>query len=124
VGKSNFFWQSESGAVHVGFRGYVSNIVKADHVLFTEICPLHRFSNTSNKKLERVWLFLFICKTVNVNQWQLNLILRRRLPDKRISFIEESNKNVEELHRVHRQIHEAVIELEHFCWHCFLLGFR
>ena len=94
MGKSNFFGQAESGAVHVGFRGYVSYIVEADYVLFTEICPLHRLSNTLNKKLECVWLFFFICKTVNVNQWQLNLILRRRLPDKRISFIEESNKNV------------------------------
>jgi hypothetical protein len=94
VGKGNFFWQSESGAVHVGFRGHISNIVKTDNILLAELWPVHCLPDPLDKKLESVLLFFFISKAINVNQWKLNFALVRCLPDERIRFIEKTNEYV------------------------------
>ncbi len=121
MGKRNFFWQSERSAVHVRFRRDVSDIMKADNVCLAKFWPLHRLSDPLHKKLESVLLFFFIGEAIDVNERQLNFFLVRRLPDERISFIEKTNKYVQKLDSVHRQIHKAVIKFKHLLWNSLLL---
>ncbi len=114
MSESDLFRQSERGRIHVGLRGNISDVVKTDYVLFSERRVVHSLTDPLSEvdqSLVSCWL---VSEAIDMDQGQLNLFSDS--PHLRVTLIKQAHKNIQELDRIHRQIHKTVIKAQP----CFL----
>ena len=91
--------------------------MEASDISGAECWELHRLRNSIDEICAGLINGAFAREAVDMYHWQIKLASLPIQPDLFISISKSSNEAVKEFNCIHWQVHHAVLELSHFCWH-------